>query len=97
MSRKSRQVEVYNFIQDGQQCECQCCGGDAPPSPPLKWQLLFMIDSSACIDRYLMFGKSYYNQGSRHQIGQTVGPWTCPKNGINRFYFSQSKGRRSRW
>ena len=74
MSRKSRQVEVYNFIQDGQQCECQCCGGDAPPSPPLKWQLLFMIDSSACIDRYLMFGKSYYNQGSRHQVGQMVGP-----------------------
>ena len=28
-----------------------------------------MIDSSACIDRYLMFGKSYQNQGSTHPTG----------------------------
>ena len=56
--KRSNGIVEYNFVQQGQQCSCKCCGGPVDPvEPALRWQLLFMIDSSACVDKYLSFGK----------------------------------------
>ena len=52
ISRPKRSgVVEYNFVQDGQECRCECCGGEPTPLPDLQWNILFLIDSSACIDR----------------------------------------------
>lgn len=63
LSRGKRDTGVvtYNFIQEGQSCECKCSDGPGPKpptEPELRWQLLFMIDSSACVDNYLSYVKT---------------------------------------
>ena len=58
ISRPKRATDngiTYDFVQDDNKCTCVCDDGNIkPPQPPKQhWHVLFMIDSSACIEPFL--------------------------------------------
>lgn len=79
ISRPKRSgVVEYNFIQDGQECRCECCGGEPAELPDLQWNILFLIDSSACIDRKIFKINIFYPVDLDGAVSNNLSPRKNP-------------------